>query len=452
MGGPPPRVATPAFQIAGETQQTIVSTSGKPCYSAHVATTVSTHNLASTIADLRRGAGLTQGDLAAETGCSRAFIGLLETGKRADLSLTLAAAMCRALGVGLDALLPDPPVEDPVRRISGALRAHHCSPRAWEDGVTARCPLHAPRPLPVVLPDGQPATAREPSGAARRPGDLYVFYATDTRRRRRARLMVQCAAGCGAEDILAALGLPTRLLRIARVLRPAPEQATVAALVTSTGLARPFLESLGVRDTLRGVEIPYFGEDGRRIATRIRLRVTLAPRKPRPSLARPSERLPTVLPLATAPQRRRDARFTWAPGSRDTPYGLDRLAEARAVGRLLLVEGESDCWTGWAAGVPTLGLPGAGAPAGIGGRAETAELLQPGHFAGIHEVYVVQEPDRAGAAFARDVSARVGACGPTPRVLPFSPGVKDLNALYREDPAGFTRRLRERIAAKPTGG
>ena len=40
-------------------------------------------------------------------------------------------------------------------------------------------------------------------------------------------------------------------------------------------------------------------------------------------------------------------------------YGEGRLGEAVAAGYLILVEGESDCWTLWHAGFPALGLPGA---------------------------------------------------------------------------------------------
>ena len=39
------------------------------------------------------------------------------------------------------------------------------------------------------------------------------------------------------------------------------------------------------------------------------------------------------------------------------PYGLERLDEARKAGYLVLVEGESDCWTLWYQGFPALGIP-----------------------------------------------------------------------------------------------
>ncbi|GAH15238.1 unnamed protein product, partial [marine sediment metagenome] len=39
-------------------------------------------------------------------------------------------------------------------------------------------------------------------------------------------------------------------------------------------------------------------------------------------------------------------------------YGLDRLESFKKDGWVLLVEGESDCWTAWYHGIPALGLPG----------------------------------------------------------------------------------------------
>src|ERR1700730_3169661 len=79
------------------------------------------------------------------------------------------------------------------------------------------------------------------------------------------------------------------------------------------------------------------------------------------------------------------------------PYGLERLEEARKVGYLVLVEGESDCWTLWYQGFPALGLPGA----------EMAGILEKSALAGISQVYIVQEPDAAGTTFVRAIADRL---------------------------------------------
>ena len=52
-------------------------------------------------------------------------------------------------------------------------------------------------------------------------------------------------------------------------------------------------------------------------------------------------------------------RFRWKGGSKPQLYGLNRLAEAREAGHVVLVEGESDVQTFWHHGVPALGVPGA---------------------------------------------------------------------------------------------
>jgi putative DNA primase/helicase len=50
--------------------------------------------------------------------------------------------------------------------------------------------------------------------------------------------------------------------------------------------------------------------------------------------------------------------FTWRKGDKVQLYGLWRLREIQEAGWVLLVEGESDCWTCWPHGIPALGLPG----------------------------------------------------------------------------------------------
>ena len=53
-------------------------------------------------------------------------------------------------------------------------------------------------------------------------------------------------------------------------------------------------------------------------------------------------------------------KFRWRKGSKLRLYGLNRVAAARDLGEMVIVEGESDCHTLWHAGLPAIGLPGAG--------------------------------------------------------------------------------------------
>ena len=424
---------------ARRARATVVAWTRQGRYPAVVETTVADSHLASTIRTLRERAGLSQGDLAAAAGCSRAFVGLLEAGKRADVSLTLAAAMCDALGVDVTALLASPPGQDPVSRIVQALRAHGCKPtyhpaiHSWSEYWEAKCPLH-PRTIVRRRPG--------PNDAAKEPRNAKVYQDLAVRldpgsRRRAGGVRLYCARQCNPDDIMRALDLPKRLLR---AREPLLRSVTVAELAAHTGLAEPFIRALGVRETGNGVDIPYCDALGAEVAVHRRLLLARPGRKPR-SVTRPVPR-PAVPVGGWAMSQRRDPRFGPAP---DIPYGLDRLEDARAARYLLVVEGESDCWTCWAAGIPALGLPGAGWGAWTSGHAETAELIQAEHVRGIPTAYVVREPDPAGAAFARDVSDRLRAFGTEPWVVPFAMEPKDPNALYQEDPAGFRRALLGRL-------
>src|SRR5260221_1643624 len=88
----------------------------------------------------------------------------------------------------------------------------------------------------------------------------------------------------------------------------------------------------------------------------------------------------------------------WSKGSGEiVPYGLERLEEGRKAGYLVLVEGESDCWTLWVHHFPALGLPGV----------EMVRTLQEAYLAGIERLYIVREPDAAGARFVQHIQQRL---------------------------------------------
>jgi hypothetical protein len=87
-----------------------------------------------------------------------------------------------------------------------------------------------------------------------------------------------------------------------------------------------------------------------------------------------------------------DDRFRWKTGAKPCLYGLDRLADARREGYVVIVEGESDCHTLWYHGIPALGVPGA---------TTWRESRDAPHLEGIQKIYVVREPDHGGDGMER---------------------------------------------------
>ena len=180
--------------------------------------------------------------------------------------------------------------------------------------------------------------------------------------------------------------------------------ATVATYAAWKKLPEAFLRSLDLTD-LRyherpALRIPYFDRAGAEIAVRIR---------------RCLDRDPI-----------QDRRFVWRRGDKPQLYGLDRLGQPAFV---VLVEGESDCYTLWYHDVPALGVPGAGT---------WNEARDARHLEGIARVYVVVEPDRGGEAvkhwLARSVIAERA------RLVDLAP-FKDPSAMHCADPAAFKARF-----------
>ena len=110
-----------------------------------------------------------------------------------------------------------------------------------------------------------------------------------------------------------------------------PPGLTLEEYAAKKGLPVEKLRQWGLSTQDGTVRIPYFGIDGRESAVRYRR-----------SLAGPKRE-----------------RFRWRKGSKPTLYGLERLADARAHGSIVVVEGESDCHTLWHHEYPAVGVPGA---------------------------------------------------------------------------------------------
>lgn len=179
---------------------------------------------------------------------------------------------------------------------------------------------------------------------------------------------------------------------------------TLAEYAAAKQLPIEFLRELRLSDLSLGgrpaVRIPYLDSAGVEIVTRYRT-----------ALARSADS---------------DARFRWKVGSRPVPYGLWRLAHARATGFVVLVEGESDAQTLWFHGIPALGLPGANT-----WRETWAAFLD-----GIPSVSIVVEPDSGGLATTKWLSR--SALRHRARLITL-PGVKDPSALYLLAPNEFRK-------------
>ena len=187
-----------------------------------------------------------------------------------------------------------------------------------------------------------------------------------------------CHAGCTQAAVLEAAGLTFREL-LGRDQDPGAKTLTIAELAFAKRLPEAFLRSLGVADGRGGVKIPYADESGTTVAIRTRSAM-------------------------------RGNRFRWRSGDKTRLYGLERLRAIRTAGWVLLVEGESDCWTCWFHGIPALGIPGKST-----WRSEWAD-----HLTGL-DVVLWQEPD------APDLAARIAGCLPDFTLIKAPEDTKDLS-------------------------
>lgn len=176
------------------------------------------------------------------------------------------------------------------------------------------------------------------------------------------------------------------------VTRPG-QGLTLEALAAAKQLPVDELASNGCREMKRDnvprVQIPYIDESGVTVAVRYRLCIEKAADGP-------------------------DGRFRWRAGDKAQHlYGAARIEEARQAGWVLVVEGESDCWTGWHYGLPVLGVPGKAC-----WKPQMAV-----HLAGL-EVYVWQEPG------AEDFPERIGRDLPDVKIIVAPEGIKDISEAH----------------------
>ncbi len=229
-------------------------------------------------------------------------------------------------------------------------------------------------------------------------------------------ILLHCWAGCEESSILVRLGLtnadlsprPRGRRRIilededARPTDQSPVGCTVATLAEFKGLPETFLRSLGLIDisisNAPAVRIPFCDPDGTEQSVLHRLNLV------------------------------GDPKHRWRSGSRQMLYGLPWLAQARAAGQIVIVEGPSDCWTLRYHRISVIGLPSAG-------RWDEAWVA---YFDGIEAIYAVIERDPGGELVRRNL----GRSALRDRVRFVDLGeFKDPSALYLDDPSRFRDRL-----------
>lgn len=233
-------------------------------------------------------------------------------------------------------------------------------------------------------------------------------------------VLLTCFAGCSVDAICEAIGIKVKDLFPPKsnpkrsVNAASAKPVTVARLATEKRLPVEFLDDLGIEDSPRwnGIGIGYYDLDGKQ-HTRLRKRITL---------------------------RAKDG-STWVGKGDLIPYGVWRLREAETK-TLLIVEGESDCWSLWYAGYAALGIPGA----------SNVRPLLAEHVEDFERIIVVSEPDSAGAKFPALVSDRlheVGFAGRIHTLYIGASGFKDISAMWIDDPD--VARFRERFEVALNG-
>jgi len=177
---------------------------------------------------------------------------------------------------------------------------------------------------------------------------------------------------------------------------------TLAQLAGAKKLTPEYLSTLGITPVGRELHMPYYDYDGAVVLYRRRTAIS-------------------------GTKGTRDLE-----GAQTLPYGRNRLDLARESGYLIVVEGESDCWTLWHAGYAALGIPGASRTA----------CLESRDLEGVPQVYVVREPGQSGQTFVPGVLRRLEKIGYRGEISELSCGdAKDPSDLWIADPKKFKRRL-----------
>ncbi len=237
------------------------------------------------------------------------------------------------------------------------------------------------------------------------------------------RVLLNCFAGCEPASVLRAVGLELQDLFDddgvgfkPKKAEPEPETpygCTLDQLASKTGLPPDFLRCADIRaeetqcwvsedvGMVAAVRLPYTAEDGKELGAKFRVKVAGGDK------------------------------YRAEKGAKLALYGQQFLPAARQTGKLILVEGETDCWTLWKHGIPACGVPGTA----------STKVLKREHLEGIRQLYVVEEQDEAGAKFPGKIAERVANLGGGPVVLRVRLDAKDPNDLFKLAPERFKSRF-----------
>jgi AAA domain len=240
---------------------------------------------------------------------------------------------------------------------------------------------------------------------ARRRGDWYDFHCRnhdDTEPSASFSdgdrgIVFVCRSGCSSRDVSEAVAkqLGVRVADFFFQRQRRNEDApplTLEEFAAAKHLRVAFLAEHGVRQERRGLQLTYLQRDG--------------------TPAR-QQRKRTALSAKDGSE--------WIKGAGSPiPYGRWLLDAAMEKGELTFVEGETDSLAGWYHNVPVLGIPGA----------KMAKVLATEDLRAIDKVFIVQEPERAGAEFVAGLAARLRELAWSGSAYVVRLPVKDLHELH----------------------
>lgn len=230
--------------------------------------------------------------------------------------------------------------------------------------------------------------------------------------------------GCGAHgsniDLLLKAGLASSPLEAAKMIADkfgievkeeksrTRKPLTLPEYASHVNLSEDFLvKTFHLRETSKGLEMPYLNEAREEVATRLRTRL-----------------------------KAREGSL-WPKGTTPTLYGLWGLERIKKAGNVLLVEGESDTQVCWFNQTPALGIPGAQAF-----KKEWASLLLPFSL-----IAIIQEPGVAGEKFVKSITGALKEASYQGQVKAVSLSEKDPRDLWLK----HGERFKEEMEAAITG-
>lgn len=214
------------------------------------------------------------------------------------------------------------------------------------------------------------------------------------------KVLLHCFAGCSYESIVRALGMETK------DLFPEEEQrerrCSLDALAGARRIEAAKLKEFGLYDAQEGVGVPYYAADR------------------------------TLMFLKTRTRVNGPKHYICTPGAKLDLYGLWRIPAEEKRDSIVIVEGESDCWTLWSQGFPAIGVPGS---------TNLKPLRNEEPLRGFKRIFIARERDEAGSKFAIAVKEMLEERGQKAFVLDLD--AKDVSELYMRNPPEFKAKFIE---------